>query len=67
MFLKFCLKLWKVHDAMATEFHYFSIRDNFKFFGLVSVIFGLPPIVLKAYRTLLRRQFDANCKVIFVC
>jgi len=45
-------------------FSYGEGRDNFKFFGLVSVIFGLPPIVLKAYRTLLRRQFDANCMMV---
>lgn len=38
--------------------------DRFKYFGLASVFFGLPPIVLKAYRTLRRCQFDANCMMV---
>ena len=39
-------------------------RDRFRFFGLASVLFGLPPITLKAYRTLRRWQFDANCMMV---
>lgn len=38
--------------------------DHFKYFGLASVLFGLPPIILKAYRTLKRFQFDANCMMV---
>ncbi|VEU38335.1 unnamed protein product [Pseudo-nitzschia multistriata] len=38
--------------------------DRFKYFGLASVFFGLPPILVKAYRTLRRRQFDANCMMV---
>lgn len=33
--------------------------------GLVSVAFGLPPIAMKASRTLRRCQFDANCLMLF--
>ena len=39
-------------------------KDWFKYFGLLSVIFGLPPIAVKAYRTLKRYQFDANCMMV---
>lgn len=38
-----------------------SKRESFKYFGLVSVAFGLPPILKKAVKTLRRCQFDANC------
>ncbi|OEU13570.1 heavy metal translocatin [Fragilariopsis cylindrus CCMP1102] len=38
--------------------------DWFKYFGLASVLFGLPPIIIKAYRTLKRCQFDANCMMV---
>ncbi len=43
-------------------FHAF--REWFKYFGLASVIFGLPPICVKAFRTLRRCQFDANCMMV---
>ncbi|KAG7364291.1 E1-E2 ATPase-domain containing protein [Nitzschia inconspicua] len=39
-------------------------KDWFKYFGLASVLFGLPPIALKAFRTLRRFQFDANCMMV---
>jgi Cd2+/Zn2+-exporting ATPase len=32
--------------------------------GIVSVLFGLPPVVGKAWRTLKRCQFDANCMMV---
>ena len=35
--------------------------ENFKYFGLVSVLFGMPPVMLKAWATLRRFQFDSNC------
>jgi len=38
--------------------------DWFKYFGLASVLFGLPPIAIKAFRTLRRYQFDANCMMV---
>ena len=41
-----------------------SFSDWFKYFGLASVLFGLPPIIIKAYRTLKRCQFDANCMMV---
>lgn len=44
------------------------IGGNFeplKYAALISVSFGLPPIVKKAYRTLLRYQFDTNCLMLF--
>ncbi len=36
-----------------------------KFAGLLSVIFGLPPISVKAIATLKRFQFDTNCMMMF--
>lgn len=51
--------------SFSHQFHLiFLFRDRFKYFGLASVFFGLPPIVLKAYRTLKRWQFDANCMMV---
>eukprot|EP00594_Rhizosolenia_setigera_P017667 CAMPEP_0178977216 /NCGR_PEP_ID=MMETSP0789-20121207/24356_1 /TAXON_ID=3005 /ORGANISM="Rhizosolenia setigera, Strain CCMP 1694" /LENGTH=978 /DNA_ID=CAMNT_0020666571 /DNA_START=524 /DNA_END=3460 /DNA_ORIENTATION=+ len=35
-----------------------------EYFGLLSVLFGLPPIAKKAFRTMRRCQFDANCMMI---
>jgi len=34
--------------------------DNLKYVALVAVLFGSPPIALKAYKTLCRLQFDTN-------
>jgi Cd2+/Zn2+-exporting ATPase len=34
---------------------------NLEYFGLLSVAFGLPPVLIKAMRTMRRREFDANC------
>eukprot|EP00547_Thalassionema_nitzschioides_P001762 CAMPEP_0194215920 /NCGR_PEP_ID=MMETSP0156-20130528/18048_1 /TAXON_ID=33649 /ORGANISM="Thalassionema nitzschioides, Strain L26-B" /LENGTH=1072 /DNA_ID=CAMNT_0038944565 /DNA_START=46 /DNA_END=3261 /DNA_ORIENTATION=+ len=38
--------------------------EYLKYAGLLSVLFGLPPVVLKAYRTIRRCQFDANCMMV---
>eukprot|EP00536_Pseudo-nitzschia_multiseries_P004180 jgi/Psemu1/253384/estExt_Genewise1Plus.C_680047 len=38
--------------------------DRFKYFGLASVFFGLPPIMVKASRTARRCEFDANCMMV---
>ena len=35
-----------------------------KYAGLFSVMFGLPPVAFKAWRTLRRCQFDANCMMV---
>jgi len=44
---------------------YFGGRwDKLKYCGLLSVVFGLPPIAKKAYRTIKRGQFDANCMML---
>lgn len=40
-------------------------RDYLKYTGLLSVAFGLPPIAIKALRTLRRYQFDTNCLMLF--
>lgn len=40
-------------------------RGYLKWVGLVAVIFGLPPIAIKAFRTMRRFQFDANCLMLF--
>ena len=42
----------------------FDTRETLKYFGLLSVLFGLPPIVRKAARTIRRCQFDANCMMV---
>ena len=34
------------------------------YLGLLAVIFGLPPVARKAFRTLRRKQFDANCMMV---
>lgn len=39
-------------------------KEWFKYFGLASVLFGLPPICGKALRTLRRCQYDANCMMV---
>jgi len=39
--------------------------DYLKYLGLVSVAFGLPSIAIKAFRTMARYQFDANCMMFF--
>ncbi|KAL3918150.1 MAG: hypothetical protein SGILL_004373 [Bacillariaceae sp.] len=43
---------------------YIDGKEWFQYFGLASVLFGLPPIALKALRTLRRYQFDANCMMV---
>jgi Zn2+/Cd2+-exporting ATPase len=40
-------------------------RKYLNYVGLLSVAFGLPPIGLKAFRTLRRLRFDANCLMFF--
>eukprot|EP00571_Detonula_confervacea_P002632 CAMPEP_0172322444 /NCGR_PEP_ID=MMETSP1058-20130122/45890_1 /TAXON_ID=83371 /ORGANISM="Detonula confervacea, Strain CCMP 353" /LENGTH=1112 /DNA_ID=CAMNT_0013038183 /DNA_START=268 /DNA_END=3606 /DNA_ORIENTATION=+ len=35
-----------------------------KYAGIVSVIFGMPPVVMKAWMTVRRMQFDANCMMV---
>ena len=35
-----------------------------KYSGVLSVIFGLPPVMKKAILTLKRKQFDANCMMV---
>eukprot|EP00934_Nitzschia_sp_Nitz4_P004953 Nitzschia sp. Nitz4//scaffold40_size135432//130078//133507//NITZ4_003273-RA/size135432-snap-gene-0.134-mRNA-1//-1//CDS//3329551306//4943//frame0 len=39
-------------------------QEWFEYFGLASVLFGLPPICSKAFRTIRRWQFDANCMMV---
>jgi Zn2+/Cd2+-exporting ATPase len=41
------------------------IREYLEYAGLVSVAFGLPHIAVKAFRTMTRFQFDANCLMLF--
>ncbi|KAL3920381.1 MAG: hypothetical protein SGILL_003293 [Bacillariaceae sp.] len=43
---------------------YVDGKEWFQYFGLASVLFGLPPIAIKALRTLRRKQFDANCMMV---
>ena len=39
--------------------------DYLKYAALLSVVFGLPPIAVKACTTLRRCQFDVNCMMLF--
>ncbi|KAL7517971.1 hypothetical protein ACHAWX_002839 [Stephanocyclus meneghinianus] len=39
--------------------------DYLKYVGVISVALGLPPIAMKAYKTLLRCHFDVNCMMLF--
>jgi Zn2+/Cd2+-exporting ATPase len=39
----------------------FCYSKYLKYISLVSVAFGIPPIALKAFRTIQRYQFDTNC------
>lgn len=32
--------------------------------GILSVLFGMPPVVMKAWKTVRRLQFDANCMMV---
>ena len=32
--------------------------------GVLAVLFGIPPVALKAYRTIRRFHFDANCMMV---
>jgi len=38
---------------------------DLEYLGLVSVFFGLPPIAVRAYLTIRRRQLDAHCNMFF--
>jgi len=38
--------------------------ESLKFVGLFAVLFGMPPVALKAFRTLRRRYFDSNCMML---
>jgi len=38
--------------------------EYLEYVGLLSVLCGLPPITIKAYRTIRRCQFDANCMMV---
>lgn len=40
-------------------------RSYLRYVGILAVVTGLPPIALKAYRTLRRWQFDTNCLMLF--
>ena len=42
-----------------------TFREYLKYVGLLSVASGLPPIAMKALRTMRRLQFDANCLMFF--
>ena len=37
----------------------------FEYFGLLAVVLGLPPVAVKAWRTMVgRREFDSNCMMV---
>lgn len=45
-------------------FGHFYDNTILEIMGLFAVLFGLPPVAKKAFRTLRRRQFDANCMMV---
>jgi Zn2+/Cd2+-exporting ATPase len=53
------LNVGSYKDCLAVAY-----RQYFKYFGLFSVFFGLPPVARKAWRTIRRRQFDSNCMMV---
>jgi Cd2+/Zn2+-exporting ATPase len=56
---------WTNNVGLLVAFYFFGFdREDLKYFGLFSVAFGLPPICVKAWRTLRRWQFDANCMMV---
>jgi len=44
--------------------HFDEKRWYWKYFGIFSVLFGIPSVARKAYRTLRRGHFDANCMMV---
>jgi len=38
--------------------------EDLKYAGIASVVFGIPPVAMKAWRTFRRCQFDANCMMV---
>jgi Zn2+/Cd2+-exporting ATPase len=53
----------KFHSHWNLFFRY--NREHLQWVALFSVAFGIPPIAIKAFRTLRRRQFDTNCLMFF--
>jgi len=41
-----------------------GVWENLQYAGIGSVLFGLPPVIMKAYLTIRRCQFDANCMMV---
>ena len=44
--------------------HFIEKWSYLKYAGLISVIFGIPSVAKKAFRTLKRKHFDANCMMV---
>jgi Zn2+/Cd2+-exporting ATPase len=47
-----------------TMFSYIQNLQFLQFAGFGSVLFGLPPVAVKAWRTVRRYEFDANCMML---
>ncbi|KAL7540330.1 hypothetical protein ACHAXR_010036 [Thalassiosira sp. AJA248-18] len=41
-----------------------GLWEYLKFAGIGSVLFGMPPVVMKAWKTIRRGAFDANCMMV---
>lgn len=41
-----------------------GVWDYLKYAGIGSVLFGMPPVVMKSWLTVRRLQFDANCMMV---
>jgi cation transport ATPase len=62
----FVSDLIKAHEADQLNSIFLDYcREYLKYVALLSVSFGLPPIAIKAIRTLRRFRFDANCLMFF--
>eukprot|EP00979_Chaetoceros_neogracilis_P006932 scaffold1407_cov248-Chaetoceros_neogracile.AAC.2 len=44
--------------------HFIEKWSYLQYAGLISVAFGIPSVAVKAFRTLKRKQFDANCMMV---
>lgn len=66
-----CLKGLKMNVIFSGIFWVMSIigalsqrLNELRYAGLLSVIFGLPPVAIKAFNTARRLHFDANCMML---
>jgi Cd2+/Zn2+-exporting ATPase len=50
--------------VLQPESHDHGFFFYFEYFGILAVVLGLPPVAKKAWRTVLRKEFDSNCMMV---